>query len=193
MARTEFNTVKIQEYSNVKDNLLRKEIMDMRNIRIGISAFLFTLLIGVLTAVPGWTQAQGPGNCAGPTLNIFDRVPVTVEGTVVGIGEIGQEIQIDTGGGIFVIVYGIGPIHFWNDIGIDRPGVGEPVSIEGYEVTFSDESTKIIASSITIGEGENTVEILLRDETGAPVWRGPGHTFTLRYQHEHQNRNDGQN
>ena len=140
--------------------------------------------MGAVTAMPGWTS-HGAGNGAGPTVNIFDGVPVTIVGTVASIGYSGQGMEIDTGTDI-VTVYAIGPVRFWNDIGIARPGVGEDVSIDGYEVTFSDGSTKIIVYSVTIGEDT----VMLRDKrTGAPAWRGLGHTSGLMYHHECQNQN----
>ena len=163
------NTFKIQAHSNATNNLLRKEIIDMKNIRIGISAFLFAILMGAVTAMPGWT-AQGPGDGTCSAVNIFDGVQVTIDGTVASIGYSGQGMKIDIETDI-VTVYGIGSIRFWDNIGIARPEVGEFLAIEGYEVTFSDGNTKIIAYSVTIGDET----VILRDEeTGAPVWRGAG-------------------
>jgi hypothetical protein len=141
----------------------------MKNIRIGISALLFAILIAAATSVPGWT-ARGPGDGTCSALDIFDGVPVTIAGTVASIKYSGQGMEIDTGTEI-VTVYGIGPISFWDDMGIARPEVGEYLVIEGYEVTFSDGSTKIIAYSVTIGD---TTVTLRDEETGAPVWRNAG-------------------
>lgn len=141
----------------------------MKNMRIGITALLFAILMGAVTAMPGWT-ARGPGDGTCSAVDIFDGVPVTIVGTVASIEYSGQGMEIDTGTEI-VTVYGLGSIRFWDDMGIARPEVGEYLVIEGYEVTFSDGSTKIIAYSVTIGDET----VILRDEeTGAPVWRGAG-------------------
>jgi hypothetical protein len=62
-------------------------------------------------------------------------------------------------------------VGFWGTEGVGVPVVGDEISVTGYEVTFPNESTKIISGSINnITNGE---QITLRDdESGAPLWRG---------------------
>ncbi len=82
----------------------------------------------------------------------------------------GTGLQLDTDEGM-ITVYGIGPLRYWDAIEVDRPTVGEEVTVDARQVVFSDGSEKTIAVSLTIGE--DSVE--LRDaETCIPLWRGGG-------------------
>ena len=78
--------------------------------------------------------------------------------------------SFDTGNS-HVTIYGIGPEWYWEDKGVDRPDIGDGVTVDVYAVLFSD-GTRYIASSITIGD--DPIDTLkLRDlETGCPLWRG---------------------
>ena len=117
----------------------------------------------------GRFMGQGLQNGAGPVFDIFSGVPVEVGGAVADVGNFGQGIGIDNGTET-IRVFGIGPYRYWNENEVDRPAVGDGISVTGYEVTFSDGSSKIIATRVSIGD----VEILLRDpDTGGPLWRGP--------------------
>lgn len=119
----------------------------------------------------GATASQtGAGTCTGAMLNaILTGVPVTITGTVQSVDYYGQGIVIDTGAGTTVTVYGIGPIWYWDSLGVARPTVGDTVIVSAYEVTFSDGTTKLIAVSIDI----NGATVTLRDtSTGLPLWAG---------------------
>lgn len=87
----------------------------------------------------------------------------------------GQGIQVDTGSEL-VTIYGIGPIRFWDSLDVARPTIGDNVTIDAREVTFSDVSTKIIAISITFNfiDSDDDITIELRDEGNycLPNWRG---------------------
>ena len=124
-----------------------------------------SLFIAVPAALAG--NGNGPGNGSGPIHNITDGTPVDITGTVTSAGTRGKGIEIDTGSGT-TTVYGVGPVGFWGTEGIGIPVVGDKITVTGYEVTFPDESTKIISGSINNGEQE----ITLRDDDGAPLWRG---------------------
>ena len=110
----------------------------------------------------------GAGTCINS--NIATATPVEVSGTVANVCNYGQGIGIDTGEEI-VQVYGIGPIRYWESVlDVARPDVGDTISVDAREVTFSDGTVKIIAFEITL-DGEGTIG--LRDlETGLPLWRG---------------------
>lgn len=70
-------------------------------------------------------------------------------------------------------VYGIGPLGYWDELGMSRPDVGEEITVTGREITFSDGTTKIIAFGVLFLESGEYIE--LRDEeTGLPLWRGEG-------------------
>jgi hypothetical protein len=94
---------------------------------------------------------------------------MTITGDVYECDATGSGIQIDTSDGI-VTVYGKGPVWYWEQQGVEFPEVGEWVSIEAYEITFSDGTTKLVAMSIDIGDEG----IELRDEDGTPLWRQHG-------------------
>ena len=130
---------------------------------------IVTLVMIMVTTGSVWAgRGMGSVDGTGPVTNIFDGIAVEITGTVAAIGLFGQGCQIDTGTEV-VTVYGFGPIRFWNGLGMDRPTVGEEVTIDGYEITFSDGSTKIIAFSVTVGDET----VVLRDaETVTPLWRG---------------------
>lgn len=135
----------------------------------GMTITLITLVIIMVTTGTVWAgRGVGPGDGTGPVTNIFDGIAVEITGTVTAVGLFGEGCQVDIGTEI-VTVYGLGPVRFWNSLGIDRPTVGEEVTIEGYEITFSDGSSKIIAFSVTLGDDT----LVLRDaDTGKPLWRG---------------------
>lgn len=112
---------------------------------------------------------RGYNGCKGgfPIFNIFDGVPFAYTGEVisVGYGGAGMVIEIENAE---VIIYGLGPIWFWDCKNVSRPVAGDVIEVSGYTVDYND-IQRNIAVSITI-DGE-TLE--LRDpETGAPLWRG---------------------
>ena len=127
---------------------------------------IYTLMLTPVISMAG--NGHGPGDGTGPIVSIYDGTPVVISGIVANVGTQGQGLSIDTESGI-VTVYGIGPVRYWDSTGVARPQVGETIKVNGYEVTFSDGTRKIIATSIEI----NGNEIQLRDATtGAPLWRG---------------------
>ena len=65
-------------------------------------------------------------------------------------------------------VFGIGPISYWNELGVTFPEVGEYVEIEACEVTYADGTSKLVAYSITLADGAVTVQ--LRDDDFMPLW-----------------------
>jgi hypothetical protein len=93
----------------------------------------------------------------------------TFTGTVADIGKkncVVLEVE-----GEQVKIYGFGPNWYWEANEIEKPGVGDLVTITAYAVVFLD-ATRYVASSVTIAG--NTAEeqtIQLRDpETGCPLW-----------------------
>lgn len=131
----------------------------------GMTITLITLVIIMVTTGTVWA---GRGMGTGSVTNIFDGLAVEITGTVAAVGMFGQGYQVDTGTEV-VTVYGLGPVRFWNSFGLDRPTVGEEVTIEGYEITFSDGSNKTMAFSVTLGDDT----LVLRDaDTGTPLWQG---------------------
>ena len=139
----------------------------MKGIKKTVSAILLGCVLLGTPIVSNAGFGMGPGNGTGPVISIYDGVPVTINGIVTSMGVRGQGMGIDTGTEV-IIVYGIGPIRYWTMSDVDRPQIGEAVEVQGYEVTFSDGTSKIIATTINV----NGSEIQLRDpDTGAPLWR----------------------
>ena len=149
-----------------------------------IALAMVLTISGQAFAGRGHGQGSGTGIAATGTcaysgtgmlgVNIFENAPaITITGKVSSAAYYGQGLQIDNGTEV-VVVYGIGPVWYWNSLGIERPAIGDDVTAEGYEVTFSDGSVKNIAAKITIsGETDQTIE--LRDaDTSAPLWRKAG-------------------
>ncbi|RLB69608.1 MAG: hypothetical protein DRH04_04910 [Deltaproteobacteria bacterium] len=138
---------------------------------IKFKKLVFTVLSAMLVVASVLPAAAGygAGDGSGPMASIFDGTPVTVNGVVSALPSIDDRgLKVDTGEEI-VAVYGIGSPVIWERLGFMPLEVGEEVSIEAYEVTFSDDSSKLIA--VTVTSGDQTVT--LRDpETGKPVWRG---------------------
>ena len=141
----------------------------MKHIKSMVTVTLTALILFLVAPATFAGNGQGPGDGSGPVCsNIMDGTSIEVSGVVESIGTRGMGIGIDTGSEI-VTVFGIGPIAFWNITGIARPEIGEQIVVNGYEITFSDGSTKIVAFSVIV-DGQ---EIILRDaESGVPLWRG---------------------
>ncbi len=144
----------------------------MRNIKSVVIAIFTALSLFIMApsvfAGNGKGLGIGAGDGSGPVNSILEGVAVEVSGTVASFGTQGTGIGIDTGAEI-VTVYGMGPLAFWDAAGIAKPEIGEQITVNGYEITLSDGSFKIIAASVIIGEDE----LVLRDpESGAPLWRG---------------------
>ncbi len=150
---------------NKKITYRKQEVLKMRKT---VSALILMILLVGVPAISMAGHGNGPGDGTGPIVSIYDGTPVTISGVVTAIGTQGQGMSIDTGTEV-VTVYGIGPVRYWDAAGVARPQVGETVTVNGYEVTFSDGTTKIIATSIDV----NGSVIQLRDDTdGTPLWRG---------------------
>ena len=114
------------------------------------------------------------GSCGGTGISLVcSGVPTAVEGTVATESYLGSGLQIDTGSGVMVVIYGIGPYWYWENAGVARPSIGEAVTIDAMEVTFSDGTTRIIAMSIDVeGVSLQLREACVDDVGGWPLWRG---------------------
>ncbi len=121
-------------------------------------------------------KSGGGRNCSGcgskgnrggsPLINIIDGIFFTYTGEVISIGYGGRGMVIETDEE--VIIYGLGPLWFWDCKNVSRPLVGDMIEVAGHTVEYNDVQRNI-AVSITI-DGE-TIE--LRDPaTGTPLWRG---------------------
>jgi hypothetical protein len=113
-------------------------------------------------------RGNSGGNCIGRGIaqHILEGTPVELTGTVVSI-TLGMGMEITTADGN-VIVHGIGPVRYWESVGVERPAVGDEVAVSGYSVEFNGE-LRNIAMSITV----DGTTVQLRDpDTALPLWRG---------------------
>jgi preprotein translocase subunit YajC len=88
-------------------------------------------------------------------------------GTMANIGK-GTCIVLELEDETQVKIYGLGPSWYWESFGMEKPGIGDVVTITAYAVPFLD-ATRYVAASVTTADGT----IQLRDEgTGCPLWLG---------------------
>lgn len=144
--------------------------------RKALSGSVIVLLVVLLTfglglAGKGKGSGTGPGDGTSPIHNILSGDPFDITGDVVSLVP-GQGLVIATATGN-VTIYGVGPVWYWESLGVDRPAVGETIRVQGY-IVYYDDLQRYIAMTITVGgEVEEVVE--LRDSlTGLPLWRGSG-------------------
>ena len=98
---------------------------------------------------------------------VLDSEQETFTGTVANIGK-GTCIVLELEDETQVKIFGFGPNWYWESLGIERPGIGDVVTITVYAVPFAD-AVRYVAASVT--SGDQTIQ--LRDpETGCPLWRG---------------------
>jgi len=147
--------------------------MIMKNLKKTALVFLIVMVVmaGTLPVSAGQGKGRGQGlaDGNGPLVSLFDGTPVTVAGVVAELPAFGTPgLKIHNGTEI-ITVYGTGSPMVWEALGYEPLAVDEEVSVDAYEVTFSDGSSKLVATAITVGDQT----ITLRDqETGKPVWRG---------------------
>lgn len=146
----------------------------MKKVLAGSVVVLMVLFLSAGLGLARNGAGGGNGVCDGTGISLVcSGDPVEITGTVSDESYLGNGLQIDTGSEI-IAVYGIGPYRFWENAGVARPSNGEAVTVDAMKVTFSDGSTKIIAMSITFGNGTviDLREECIEDVGGRPLWRG---------------------
>ncbi len=110
----------------------------------------------------------------GILLNVLQNAEQTViEGKVVSLpvpytGLQGQGMVIDTADGD-INVYGLGPIWYWESNQVERPVVGETVTVKVYKLDINNKIYYIL-KEITLNNGKT---LKLRDDsTNLPLWKG---------------------
>ena len=134
------------------------------------SILMITLVMvfGLLCNTSLWAgNGKGMGDGSMLTVDLTDTTEIA--GIVSDAGISGSGLTIDEGKGVLTTVYGMGSVRFWDSLGVAKPAIGENVSIDAVEVTFSDGSTRLIAVSLTVGD----TFVTLRTADG-PAWRGQG-------------------
>jgi len=133
-----------------------------------ISLIALALVFGLFCTTLTWAgNGNGVGAKDGSMLNLDLDDTITVAGTVLSSGVAGSGLSVDEGNGVITTVYGMGPLSYWESLGVAKPTVGEIVAIDALSVTFSDDTTRLIAVSLTIDD----TFITLRTADG-PSWRG---------------------
>ncbi|MCF8119399.1 MAG: hypothetical protein K9L83_04245 [Deltaproteobacteria bacterium] len=141
----------------------------MKKVLTGSIIAVMVVFLSAGAALAGYGQGgnkRGAGDGTGPVHDIYSGTPFTYEGDVIEMVP-GQGLLIATESGN-VTVYGIGPFRYWDSVGVDRPAVGDTITVTGYEVDYNGE-IRNIATTITI---DPDVVDLRDPETGAPLWRG---------------------
>lgn len=131
-----------------------------RSMFITIIAISF-LMASFSMAVAGKVQAT-----QGVQLhNILEGIPFSYTGTVITVGIPGEGMVIATDSEN-VTIFGLGPQSYWDNVGVERPAIGDVVEVNGYAVDFNGEIRNIAMNMTVNGEF-----IQLRDpETGRPLW-----------------------
>jgi hypothetical protein len=136
-----------------------------------IVLLVFFLSMGLGFAGNGKGGGNGVANGTGPIHDIYAGTPFIYVGEVIECQGGGMVIATETEN---VTVYGIGPIRYWDELGVVRPAVGDNVTVSGYAVDYNG-VVRNMATTITFSNDEGTETVVdLRDpETGAPLWRQP--------------------
>ena len=116
-------------------------------------------LIVAQSAWAGITSIEGPFDING-TMKSVRPCEGTADGFVI-LTDTGEET-----------VYGLGPESYWLDLDVAFPVMDKYVEIEAYKVSYSDGTSKLIASSITLADEAVTVQ--LRDDDFVPLWTAKG-------------------
>lgn len=138
----------------------------MKTFRKTVLGAMFALLVLLSVQALAWTPPRGAG-CAGILASVIcSGTPVTITGQIVGVYP-GQGYIIDTGQEN-VLVCGMGPIWYWNRLGVPKPRIGETITIEASEVTLQNGNSAIVAMKVITADGAT---VQLRDpETCYPLW-----------------------
>jgi hypothetical protein len=141
----------------------------MKNIGTRLLVLLVVTLLG--TGICFAANGSGVADGSGPLHDITAGEPFMYSGTVVACVKddglllaVSEEIEP-------VLIAGIGPKAYWEEIGVERPAKGDALTAEGYTVEI-DGLIVNIATSITFvaDDGVSTIVVLLRDEDGDPLW-----------------------
>lgn len=114
-------------------------------------------------------NGNGDQNGNGPIHNILDGTPFTFSGTVINCGVSENGLVVSTSEGELT-VFGLGPIRYWESLGVPKPVVGDTVSGNGYTVDY-DGVLRNVLTDITV----NSITVQLRDAEGLPLWKNMGH------------------
>jgi len=141
----------------------------MKKVLASSVVVLMVLFLSAGFGLAGNGQGGGSGGGTGPIHDILSGTPFDITGDVFSIVP-GGGVEIAPAEGDNVIIYGIGPVRYWDSLGGDRLLVGDAIEVTGYTVDYNG-VLRNIAMGITI----DGVMVELRDpDTGVPLWRRSG-------------------
>lgn len=113
----------------------------------------------------------GDQNQCGPHYDILGGSPFSFNGTVVNTGVTENALVVSTTEGELTVV-GLGPLRYWESLGLTKPAVGDSVGGNGYTVDYNGIERNVL-TDITV----NAIMVQLRGEDGLPLWRNMGHNW----------------
>jgi hypothetical protein len=139
-----------------------------KTIMVAVLAAAVVLVGGAAMAGRGY----GPGDGSGPLFDCTAGTPFEYTGDVVTAPTTGsgQGMVIATADQN-ITIYGLGPFWYWTQAGVDRPAVGDTVTVSGYIVNYNG-TERNIAVLIQINEAS----LQLRDPSSCmpPLWSRQG-------------------
>ncbi len=135
---------------------------------VGRKMFVVKLAVLVLclAAATAWSGERSrilDGSCS-----TLEKTPFTYTGDVVTVGILGEGLEIALAEGN-VTFFGLGPDWYWETLGVDKPVVGETVTVEGFTVSYNGVDRNILTAVVIEGE-----MVPLRGDDDRPLWRNPG-------------------
>jgi len=146
-----------------------------------VAVCILSIILSSLTPVSAGFRNGPPGNspnCQGPhgqarqaggpaPAELLAGTPFEYTGDVISlVPGMGLELATATGN---ITVYGIGPLPYWEELGIERPVIGDTITVSGFTVSHDGAVLNILFTLAAAGE-----IVQLRDqETGLPLWRRP--------------------
>lgn len=125
------------------------------------------MVFGLLCNTSLWA-GNGKGAGDGSMLYVDLTTPTIIAGFVTDAGIAGSGLTVNDANLGLTTVYGMGPLGYWDSLGVFKPVVGDEVEIAAVLVAFSD-GERWIALSLSVGGDV----VLLRTDDG-PAWRGTG-------------------
>lgn len=140
----------------------------MKNIGVRLLVLLVVTLFGA--GIGFAANGSGAADGTGPIHDITAGDAFVYTGTVIGctkdqglLLEVSEEIDP-------VMISGIGPKSYWEEIGVARPAIGDVITAEGYTVEIDGVFVNIAMSITIINDDGTSTLVPLRNEDGDPLW-----------------------
>lgn len=112
-------------------------------------------------------QGNGVGGGTGPIpLGTFEFSGVVLECSQAG----GLTLLTNEGE---VVLYGIGPVYYWESQGVSHPAITDSLTAKGYTFEHNGIDRNVVTEiTINIKDDEYKTVVLRDPVTGKPLWRG---------------------